>query len=205
MNIPRNTQTASFQSQGAGSTINDVLMRNTPYMRRIAGRIATEGLPAEDVLQSMYLTCLEKAAKSPKLAEVKEGYSPTERDHFVAVMAGYAAKSARRDWLVYNRYIGELVEKPDLETPDFENGASIDLEDLADDTITPESAAENNELISIILEEAKRLGPKYQLIVEMTFGGYKAVEIAARLNISKSRVSQSVQLIRSRCARLLDQ
>lgn len=184
------------------SEMSEILDRIDPTLRRLAYKFQTEELDPEDVYQNMVLAIIEKAKKNPSFIAVRDGYSETERDHYIINFAAWIAKNHIQKSRVYRKYVSS-IEASEAKT---ESDDAI-LDFVVDETEAkrPEKAIEHKESLDSIMQAIKALDEPNQMIVLMAFSGHTNKEIAAALHISAPAVSQRRNMIRQQVSSLMNQ
>lgn len=152
------------------------LNRITPTLLAVARKYepATRET-AEDIFQDMAYAILLKSTFTPAFYEESE-----YNDNYLVMTGAYQAMELRRQAKVYARHFATF--EPDTDSEDFMDFIASD-EDLEADTI----AHFENEALSEALDKL----PDNQItVVYLWATGYKSKEIAARLGVSASRISQ---------------
>jgi len=174
--------------------VNSRIETLEPRLTAIAKKISTYGpIEWEDLYQTMLKGLLERNMVDSNFFEQTDAYILK----YGEFMARHSAQKAR----VYLKYVDEEGFEIDPEDGSEEESYSLDLmvgrERIQASIENVERTTETSELCDAILEGCDELSETNLQIITLLYMGYKKVEIAKELGISKPAVTQRIQTIAS--------
>jgi RNA polymerase sigma factor (sigma-70 family) len=179
------------------TSINSRLESLEPKLILIAKRVA-KLMPAgeqcwEDLYQTILKALLEREVKDPTFFQQTDAYI----NKYAMFSAKHAAKKAR----VYLNYVDEEGGEIDPEDSNEDTNSRLDLEASREKLIQSIARVEievmHTELADAIVEGSKELSGDNLRVLYLLYLGYKQVEIAEVMGVSKPAISQRVKTIAS--------
>jgi RNA polymerase sigma factor (sigma-70 family) len=173
---------------------NSKLEELSPRLTAIAKKVSNYGLVDwEDLLQTM-------CAEIIKHQMVDDSFF-AQKDAFILKYGEFVARHEVQKARVYLKYVDEEGCEIDPEDGDENEVYSLDLvidrEKIQQTILNVEREVENSELRDVILEGCDFLSESNIQIVTMLYMGYRQVDIAKELGISKPAVNQRIKTIAS--------
>jgi RNA polymerase sigma factor (sigma-70 family) len=188
---------ARTKKQLTATSINSRLESLEPTLILIAKRVA-KLMPAgeqgwEDLYQIILKALLER--------EVKDETFFQQTDAYINKYAMFTAKHAAKKARVYLNYVDEEGGEIDPEDSDEDTNSRLDLEASREKLMQSIARVELDvmqiELADAIVEGSKELSGDNLRVLYLLYLGYKQVEIAEMMGVSKPAISQRVKTIAS--------
>lgn len=177
------------------SRTNDLL----PRMKYAAASIySSQPVPGlvqfDDIMQTMALRIIERAKQIPDLLEQTDAYIMIDATR----NAGYRICNSEAIYLQH-------VTTEDIYpvTSDEEESQTTIFEVIPSEVMNPEEAAIEHQLAEALGEAIKNLTPGCREVVALSAAGLTDTQIAMRLGVSKSAISQRRALIRKNLKQFL--
>lgn len=156
-----------------------VLERLAPRLSAIAWRVkdAAAGYGPEDAFQDMALSLVEKGVQEPAFLE--------QTDSFILSRCSWDGRNKAQSGRTYSK---------------FNEPEDIGFELLSDRSAGPEDEAETRELMAGLKNAIERLGVKDREIIALLVIDCSPADIARKLGVSRSAISQRLQRIRTTLA-----
>lgn len=170
-------------------TIDTILNRLDGKLQAIAWKyswFAMDAITNEDIYQTVVLRLCEMALFDPSFLD--------KDDSYILTSARWIAANAARSCRVYGAYV-QAEPKPETE-----DGNTLDWFDTIPGDIDPLEHYRNREFARELSAAIARLPQSQQIIVKDLCHEKSRKEIAAKLGISPSAVSQQVKTLRKNLA-----
>ena len=160
------------------TTIEARIEELTPTIQQIALRFSTDEVPADDIYQGI----IEKILLSCK---------PTDTRSFICQCATWHAKNMLCSERIYKQYVGSIFEE------ETEDGEEYDIIELSvSNEPAPEEWVLRREMATAICELMAGVNDKNREILALLAQGETHQEIADRLKVTRTAVTNRVRAIR---------
>jgi RNA polymerase sigma factor (sigma-70 family) len=164
------------------TTLTSRIQELEPRLRRIANQFASDPMDADDIFSEMVEAILNHC--EPDFSDAK-----------ILTKAKWVAYDHVNSVRIYTKYIGDANDLP-VHSDDDPETYDVDFEQVTATYFpNPEQAVIEREEAAELFRAVSQLSPTLQLIVSLLSKGYKPVEIADKMGISKSAVSQNISRI----------
>lgn len=152
-----------------------------PKLRAIASRFGKDEMDTDDVyseiLEGILMTC-----------------EPEFSDAMIVTKAKWIALDHINAYNTYGKYVSTEEAAATGQQPN-EDGIDFDIIDLSSGN--PESILVEKETWTKVKRNFELLSPTLQTIIALLAKGYRPVEIAEKMDVSKSAVSQNINRIQN--------